>query len=219
MSSASSWSLPLATGTAATACAAYFFWQRQQQATTTTAHKQDALPTLSLDEKINLLGNVPTEALQQCQTVYHGAIVHSVSFDKLEAIQNGLLGVDAGGKICFLVDIDHNPYNPTTVSRQLATVVRLVCLDGRLLCPGFVDAHAHAPQHAFTGTGMDLPLLEWLQRYTFPHEAKFSNLKHASMIYDRAVSNHLRNGSTTVSYFATIHLESCKLLVDYRLTS
>ena len=84
----------------------------------------------------------------------------------------------------------------------------------KFICPGFVDAHAHAPQHAFTGTGMDLPLLEWLQTYTFPHEARFSNVKHAQQIYDRAVVSHLRNGSTTVSYFATIHIEACKVLVD-----
>ena len=31
--------------------------------------------------------------------------------------------------------------------------------------PGLVDGHAHAPQYAFTGTGMDLPLLEWLETY------------------------------------------------------
>ena len=68
--------------------------------------------------------------------------------------------------------------------------------------------------HAFTGTALDLPLLEWLQTYTFPHEARFSDLAHARKIYERAVHSHLRNGSTTVSYFATIHTEACKLLVD-----
>ena len=209
-STSSTW-IQLAAGTAATACAAYYFWQRQQNS---TKIQQDALPTLSVDEKMKLLGYAPFEALRQCQTVYHGAIVHSETFDTLEAIQNGLMGVDAAGKICFVIDLDHTPYNPTSVSEQIATAVRVVNLDGRLLCPGFVDAHAHAPQHAFTGTGMDLSLLEWLQQYTFPHESKFSNLQHASMIYERAVTNHLRNGSTTVSYFATIHLESCKLLVD-----
>jgi guanine deaminase len=104
-----------------------------------------------------------------------------------------------------------------SVSTESATnysSINFISLGQQFICPGFVDAHAHAPQHAFTGTGMDLPLLEWLQRYTFPHESKYSDLNHARKVYDRAVSNHLKNGTTTVSYFATIHPQSCMLLVD-----
>ena len=31
-----------------------------------------------------------------------------------------------------------------------------------VLIPGLVDCHVHMPQYAFTGTGMDLPLLQVL---------------------------------------------------------
>lgn len=37
----------------------------------------------------------------------------------------------------------------------------------QLILPGFIDTHAHAPQFAFTGTGHELPLLKWLEKYTF----------------------------------------------------
>lgn len=30
-------------------------------------------------------------------------------------------------------------------------------------------------QYAYTGTGMDLPLLEWLETHTFPVEARFKD--------------------------------------------
>ena len=48
----------------------------------------------------------------------------------------------------------------------------------RRLCSG----HAHAPQYAFAGTGMDMPLLQWLETYTFPCETKFSDLEHAQKV-------------------------------------
>ena len=35
---------------------------------------------------------------------------------------------------------------------------------GRFLLPTFVDLHQHAPQYLFCGTGLDLPLLEWLDK-------------------------------------------------------
>lgn len=33
----------------------------------------------------------------------------------------------------------------------------------------------NTPKYGFTGTGMDLPLLQWLERYTFPVEARFKD--------------------------------------------
>ena len=59
------------------------------------------------------------------------------------------------------------------VSGLVPTVHILDCR-GKLILPGFVDAHCHAPQYMFTGTGMDLPLLQWLEKYTFPCESRFA---------------------------------------------
>ena len=165
----------------------------------------------------------PAARLAQVRTVYRGAVIHSRDFDTLEVIEDALLGVDARGRICFLVDVAADPPafqvadDPGDAAAAVAAArsARVITLgEGQFICPGFVDGHAHAPQHAFTGTGMDLPLLEWLQKYTFPHESRFCDLEHARKIYDQAVRSHLRNGSTTVSYFATIHTPAAKLLVD-----
>ncbi|ETV73420.1 guanine deaminase, variant [Aphanomyces astaci] len=61
---------------------------------------------------------------------------------------------------------------------------------------------------------MHLPLLDWLNTYTFPHEAKFADPAYARNMYTKAVTRHVLNGTTTCSYFATIHLEACKVLAD-----
>ena len=53
--------------------------------------------------------------------------------------------------------------------------------------PGLVDTHVHAPQYVFTGTGYDLPLLQWLEKYTFPSESRFRNKEFAQDAYRKVV--------------------------------
>ena len=53
--------------------------------------------------------------------------------------------------------------------------------------PGLVDTHIHAPQYPNAGKGLDVGLLEWLKKYTFPTEARFKDLKFAEMAYRKAV--------------------------------
>ena len=48
-----------------------------------------------------------------------------------------------------------------------------------LIFPGMVDLHVHAPQYAFRGMCMDLELMDWLNRYTFPEEEKYEDLAYA----------------------------------------
>jgi guanine deaminase len=47
-------------------------------------------------------------------------------------------------------------------------------LNDKLIIPGMVDLHIHAPQYAFRGMGMDYELLEWLSVQTFPEEVKYT---------------------------------------------
>jgi guanine deaminase len=165
-----------------------------------------------------LLGEEVAAAAAAAERCFYGPIIHSLSLSELQVMPQGLLGVDAAGRVCFVLDLGAASTEDTAAAlgalRGAAGGPELVELGSRMLMPGFVDAHAHAPQHAFTGTALDLPLLEWLERYTFPHEARFADVAHARKIYSRAVRNHLKHGTTTVSYFATIHNEACKVLVE-----
>ncbi|XP_014396717.1 PREDICTED: guanine deaminase [Myotis brandtii] len=88
--------------------------------------------------------------------------------------------------------------------------------------PGLVDTHIHAAQYSFAGSNVDLPLLQWLTKYTFPTELKFKNLDFAEEIYTRVVRRTLKNGTTTACYFTTIYTDSSLLLAEitgYRIYS
>ncbi|EPQ09054.1 Guanine deaminase [Myotis brandtii] len=80
--------------------------------------------------------------------------------------------------------------------------------------PGLVDTHIHAAQYSFAGSNVDLPLLQWLTKYTFPTELKFKNLDFAEEIYTRVVRRTLKNGTTTACYFTTIYTDSSLLLAE-----
>jgi guanine deaminase len=146
--------------------------------------------------------------------IYYGPVLHSLKFGEVTKVEKALLGVDDQGKIAFFLDTDAAdvPFDLSLVENEVQDDITVVSLGRRFLIPGFVDGHAHAPQHAFTGTGLDLPLLQWLMKYTFPAESKFADVDHAREVYTKAVRSHLKNGSTTVSYFATIHVEASKEL-------
>jgi guanine deaminase len=64
------------------------------------------------------------------------------------------------------------------------------------------------------GKALDVPLEVWLQKYTFPLEAKYADLEFARNAFESLVDTLLANGTTTTLYFATIHLPATKLLAD-----
>jgi 5-methylthioadenosine/S-adenosylhomocysteine deaminase len=43
---------------------------------------------------------------------------------------------------------------------------------GRVVIPGLINTHTHAPMVLYRGLADDLALMEWLQKYIFPAEAK-----------------------------------------------
>ena len=82
-----------------------------------------------------------------------------------------------------------------------------------LLSPGFVDTHLHAPQLEMIGS-YGGHLLEWLNRYTFPTEAKFANAKHARRVAKALFAELLRNGTLTALIFSTIHAEATDIFFE-----
>uniref|UniRef100_A0A8C3C8F2 Guanine deaminase n=1 Tax=Cairina moschata TaxID=8855 RepID=A0A8C3C8F2_CAIMO len=144
--------------------------------------------------------------------VFRGTFVHSRLSTPMEILHGHLLGVDDGGTIVFLEQTDQQ--------EQLAKKWGFKTSDIRELShheffmPGLVDTHIHAPQYSFTGTRVDLPLLQWLTTYTFPTEAKFKDSDFAEEVYTRVVRRTLKNGTTTACYFASIHTDTSLLLAE-----
>ncbi len=73
-----------------------------------------------------------------------------------------------------------------------------------IIAPGFVDCHTHYPQIGVIGS-WGARLLDWLETYTFPEEARFGDPDHARTAARAFFDEQLRNGITTSASFCTIH--------------
>jgi len=52
------------------------------------------------------------------------------------------------------------------------TAARTINAAGKVVMPGLINTHTHVPMVLFRGIADDLVLMEWLQKYIFPAEAK-----------------------------------------------
>ena len=84
----------------------------------------------------------------------------------------------------------------------------------RLIMQSFVDMHLHAPQYPMLGMGMDLPLLDWLNAYAFPTEARFADTGYAREIYSRLARELIANGTTRVCMFSSLHTDATLILME-----
>ncbi len=68
---------------------------------------------------------------------------------------------------------------------------------GMAVLPGFVNAHTHAPMTLFRGIADDRDLMDWLNNYIFPAEAK--NVSHEFVKWGTrlAAAEMIRSGTTT----------------------
>lgn len=83
----------------------------------------------------------------------------------------------------------------------------------KIIIPGLVDLHVHAPQYSFRGMGMDLELIEWLNTHTFVEEAKYSDMEYADKAYDIFTEDLLNSATTRACIFGTIHTQATRLLM------
>ena len=84
-------------------------------------------------------------------------------------------------------------------------------MPGRIIAPGFVDLHVHFPQTNVIGSPAE-GLLPWLENYTFPEEARFTDAAYAASSAEFFIDELLRNGVTTALAFATSHPGSVNAL-------
>lgn len=84
----------------------------------------------------------------------------------------------------------------------------------RLILQSFADMHLHAPQYPMLGMGMDLPLLDWLNTYAFPTEARFSDPEYARAVYRTLAEELIANGTTRVCMFSSLHTEATWVLME-----
>ena len=135
--------------------------------------------------------------------IIKGNFLESESSKKLKISEQSFLPVE-NGQCCGVF-----PFIP---ERYLGLSV--TDFGDSLILPGMTDLHVHAPQFAFRGLGMDMELLDWLNTYAFPEEAKYAEQSYAEKAYQGFVNSLLHSTTTRASVFATIHSSATLELME-----
>ncbi|WP_265500364.1 guanine deaminase [Paracoccus beibuensis] len=80
-----------------------------------------------------------------------------------------------------------------------------------LILPGFIDPHIHFPQLQVIAS-WGAQLLDWLNTYTFPAEAQFSDPDHAAHMAGLFLDQLTAHGTTTAVAFCSSHRTSAEAL-------
>ncbi len=142
--------------------------------------------------RANLLDYVdePTQGARSARVLEDGVVV----------VQNGVI-------------LERGPEKPVLERYRGITVHDY---RGRWLLPGFIDAHIHYPQTPMIAAHGE-QLLEWLDSYTFPTEARFADSDYAGRMAEVFLDELLRNGTTTALTLCTVYPQSVDALASAAL--
>ncbi len=135
--------------------------------------------------------------------ILHGNFVWSVSAADLAVRENSYMAVSEG--------IIEGIYEQLPEKYAGAPVEEL---GEGVLIPAFSDLHVHAPQYPQRGLAMDELLYDWLNKYTFPLEAKYADPEFAHAVYDAFVDDLISNGTLHACVFGTIHSGATGYLLE-----
>jgi len=123
----------------------------------------------------------------------------------LEYFEDGLLIVEDG----LVVEAGDAP----TLLAQLADDIAVTDFSGKIIVPGFIDCHVHFPQLDIIASYGE-QLLDWLNRYAYPAEARFADEAYAREVAGVFLDELLRNGTTTALVFGTVHAHSADAILE-----
>ena len=135
--------------------------------------------------------------------ILQGNLVYAPRLGELVTVPHGALALDDDGVL-----LDVLPAAP-----EGADAAYIDCGDA-LIMPSFVDMHLHAPQYPMLGSGMDMELMDWLNTYTFPTEARFADTDYARRIYRRLARDLITGGTTRVCMFSSLHADATLILME-----
>jgi len=85
---------------------------------------------------------------------------------------------------------------PEEISARF-TAGQTIDASGQVVLPGLVNTHTHAAMVMFRGLADDLALMEWLERYIFPAEARTVSPEMVRVGTELALLEMIRSGTTT----------------------
>jgi guanine deaminase len=111
-------------------------------------------------------------------------------------IADGLIEVGVAGRIVSVEE---------AASVDGGRLAAAVDLRPWVVLPGLVDLHAHLPQVPNAGLGYALPLLDWLDRLTFPTERSWADPAVAERLAPAIFRAFAAAGTTTVLAFGVVY--------------
>lgn len=144
-------------------------------------------------------------------TLVRGTFVHCPKLGELDILDDHLLGVDDAGFITYI-----GPATSTEAIQMLGDGEDVTIIpEGSFLLPTFCDLHLHAPQFLYQGTGLHLPLMQWLDEYAFKAEEKLdADPGLARKVYERLAARLVEAGTGAVLLFGTIREETNLILAE-----
>jgi guanine deaminase len=124
--------------------------------------------------------------------------------DSVRYIPDGLLVISQGKIVAYGAYADLSEQYPQ---------INITAYPDKLIVPGLIDLHVHYPQMEMIAA-YGAQLLEWLNKYTFPTEAKFKDPEYARAIAAFFLDELLRHGTTTALILTTVFPQSVQVLFE-----
>lgn len=135
--------------------------------------------------------------------ILKGNIIHTPTKNKFDCIPHG-----------YLVAVNNEIKGIYTELPEEYRHFPVMDYQDQLIIPGLCDMHVHAPQFVYRGLGLDLQLMDWLNNYAFPTEARFADLSYAKVYYEAFADAMVKNGTTRAVIFGTLHVPATRLLME-----
>ncbi|KAF8585086.1 Metallo-dependent hydrolase [Ramaria rubella] len=143
--------------------------------------------------------------------VFVGTFVGCPQLGQLQILNDYLLQIDDCGYVSAFVPRDSDKGREIMAETPPGAIN--ILSSHSFILSTFCDLHLHAPQMLYLGTGLHLPLLEWLDNYAYKAEERIDeNLELASRVYKQLAKRLIGHGTGAVLLFGTIKAETNLLL-------
>jgi 5-methylthioadenosine/S-adenosylhomocysteine deaminase len=129
----------------------------------------------------------PAPKVRRVSIIITGGVVVTVDADR-RILSPGAIAID--GRTIVAVD------RPEVVAASFRAA-DTINASGLVVMPGLVNTHTHAPMVMYRGLADDLALMDWLQKYIFPAEAKTVSPDFVRTGTRLAVLEMIGSGTTT----------------------
>ena len=142
---------------------------------------------LSLGAVLVLAASLAAQAPQQVDLIVYNATV---------------VTMDAAGRVLprgaiAITGRDITAVDPAEAIAARYTAKETLDAGGQIVLPGLINTHTHAPMVLYRGLADDLALMEWLQKYIFPAEAKTVSPEFVRAGTRLAALEMIQSGTTT----------------------